>query len=372
LSSSGPTQSRGAESSVGAVNDLSEPYVYFDEVCDAMHAAAQAVGGFTDCFLQVANHTVRLRFAGPALVPHTLPALAHLVVEPTCLPDLTVYLCDGASTGTRMPRPTWSVADQTYRGEVPGCYNEGGFHASYRPWDLVLSLLDAESSRAAFWAADARRMHFSARGAPLRDVLHWWLSHNGGQLAHGAGVGTLGAGVLLTGRGSSGKSTTALACLGAGLFYAGDDHVAVSVEPTPFLHSLYNTAQLDIDGDYTVSDLVPGVKDPGPTTDRKVQLFMQQHCPDKIVSGFPLRAIIWPKVTGRKDTHLRAASGAEMLMALAPATVVALPGAGQEALRLMAELTRRVPGYVLELGTDLSQIPPLITGVISGVVSGLI
>jgi len=369
LSSSGPTQSPAAESSIRASNDLLEPCGYFDEVCDAMHETAQAVGGFTDYFLQVANQTVRLRFAGPGLVPHTLPALAHLIVEPTCLPDLTIYLCDSASTGTRMPPITWNVADQTYRGGVTGCYNEGGFHFSYRPWDLVLSMLDAQSSRAAFWAVDARRMHFSARGAPLRDVLHWWLSHNGGQLVHGAGVGTLSAGVLLTGRGSSGKSTTALGCLGAGLFYAGDDHVAVSIEPTPFLHSLYNTAQLDVDGDFSISDLVPGVKDPGPTPDRKVQLFMQPHCPDRIVSGFPLRAIIWPKVTGRKDTCLRAASGAEILIALAPATIVALPGAGQEALRLMAELTRRVPGYVLELGTDLSQIPPLISGVVSGLIS---
>ena len=148
------------------------------------------------------------------------------------------------------------------------------------------------------------------------------------------------------------------------MYNAGDDHVAVSVEPSPYLHSLYNTAQLDVDGELSFSDLVPGVKDPGPTPDPKVQLFMQQHCPDKIVNGFPLRAIIWPKVTGFRNTHLRAASGAEMLMALAPATVVALPGAGQESLRLMAELTRRVPGYVLELGTDLSQIPSVISGLI--------
>ena len=366
MSSSGLIPSPGAESSVSAANDRPEPLFYFDEICTAIDEAAQAVGGFTDYFLQVAKQTVRLRFAGPGLVPHTLPALAHLIVDPTGLPDLTIYLCEGASTGTRLPPIAWNVADQTYRGEATGRYNEGDFHASYSPWDLVLSMLDAESGRAAFWAADARRLHFSARGTPLRDVLHWWLNHNGGQLVHGAGVGTPSAGVLLTGRGSSGKSTTALGCLGAGLFYAGDDHVAVSLEPTPFLHSLYNTAQLDVDGKFSISDLVPGVKDPGPTPDRKVQLFMQQHCPDRVVRGFPLRAIIWPKVTDHKDTHLRAASGAEVLMALAPTTVLRLPGAGKESLRLMAELTRRVPGYVLELGSDLSQIPPLITSVISG------
>lgn len=365
MSSSGPTQRQGDESGARVVSDSSEPVAYFDELRDAVHEAAQAVGGFADYFLRVANQAIRLRFAGTALAPHTLPALAHLITEPTLVADLTVYLCDSVSTGAKMPPPTWSVADQSYRGEVPGCYNDGRFHTSYHGWAGVLSMLDSEAGEAVFWAADRRKLHFSLRGAPLRDILHWWLNGHGCQLVHGAGVGTRGAGVLLTGRGSSGKSTTALACLGAGLLYAGDDHVAVSVEPSPYLHSLYNTAQLDVDRAYAFSDLVAGIRDPRPSEDAKVQVFVHRHCPDRVVSGFPIRAVIWPQVTGRRDTSLRTASAAEMLLALAPATIIALPGAGQEALGQMAELTRRVPGYVLELGTDLSQIPPVVSGLIS-------
>jgi hypothetical protein len=211
-----------------------------------------------------------------------------------------------------------------------------------------------------FWVADAGSLHFSLRGAPLRDILHWWLVGHGGLLVHGAGVGDPTAGVLLTGRGSSGKSTTALACLGAGLSYAGDDHVAVGIEPSPWLYSLYNTAHLDIGGTFIFSDLVPDIQDPEPSNDLKLELFMHQHRPGALARGFPLVAIVLPRVAHRPGSRLRVASGAEMLIALAPATILSLPGADQGTFERMTRLAQQVPSYVLEAGTDLPQIPPII------------
>jgi len=96
---------------------------------------------------------------------------------------------------------------------------------------------------------------------------------------------------LLTGVGSSGKSTTAMICLDAGLFYAGDDQVAVNSEAIPFLHSLYSSARLDGYGGYTFSELVRGIEDPEPSGDVNPAAFVQRHWPDRIVRGFSLRAI---------------------------------------------------------------------------------
>jgi hypothetical protein len=360
LSGSGPTQLQGNRSDHRGRSVSSEPLAYFAELCDAAGKAAQAVGGYADRFLKLADRIIQLRFAGPALVPHTIPALAHLETEPSLMPDLIVRVCDSASTGVSMPASPWRTAEQTFRGEAPGAYNEGHLHTSSHEWVGVLSMLDGEAGSAVFWAADAGLLHFSMRGAPLRDILHWWLVDHGSLLVHGAGVGDSSAGVLLTGRGSSGKSTTALACLGAGLLYAGDDHVAVGIEPTPWLYSLYNTAHLDIGGSFTFSDLASGIQDPEPSNDFKLQIFIHQHRPDAITTGFPLVAIVLPRVAHRSDSRLRVASGAEMLIALAPATILSLPGAGQGILRRMTRLARQVPSYVLEVGTDLSQIPPII------------
>lgn len=354
-----------AESGTREEEDYAEARAYFSANLRAAHEAAEESGGFIDYFLQLGGHSLRLRFAGPALVPHVLPALAHSVTEAVADPNLTIHLCDSVSSGVAMPAPRWILADQTFRGGVPGCFSRWPYRTSYREWASVLSMLDLASGCGVFWTADARQLHFSMRGAPLRDLLHWWLGDHDCRLVHGAGVGTPEGGVLLTGRGSSGKSTTSLVCLNAGLLYAGDDHVAVSTEPTPSLYSLYNTAQLDVGGKHVFSDLIPIVETPGPSRDAKSSIYIHQHRPDSIIRSFPLRAIVLPRVTGRENTRLRTATAGEVLIALAPATIMALPRSGQAAMEQMAGLVRKVPGYVLELGTDLPQVPKVIWSLLS-------
>lgn len=340
------------------------PVELFQRVYELAHDAARAAGGFVDHSYQIGGHSVRLRFAGLALVPRTVRALAHLATPPVSQPELTVCLWDSRSTGVNGVPLAWGSATPLFRGEVPP-YNDGRFHAAHQSWAGVFSMLDNEQGRAVFWIEDASRLHFSMCGAPLRDILHWWLGHRGVYLVHGAGVGTSAGGVLLTGRGSSGKSSTALACVHSGLLYAGDDHVLVSAEPSPFLHSVYNTAQLDVGGALTFSDLIPSLPETPPTKDPKAQLFLYEHLPSRIAPGFPLRAILLPRVTGSHDTSVRKASPREALLALAPATIYALPEAGQNLLHNLAALIRQLPSYVLSLGTDLAQIPPLVSSLLS-------
>jgi len=342
-----------------------EPLAYFEAVYEAAHKAAHVVGGFVDHFLEIAHHSIQLRFVGPALVPHTLRALAHVRTEPTASPELTVHIWDSASTGTMMPPLTWNAANQLYRGEVRG-YNNERFLTTYNAWADTLSMVDGKLNRAVFWLADAKHVHFSTSWYPLRNILYWWMQGRGVQLVHGAGVGTREAGVLLAGRGSSGKSTAALACINSGLLYAGDDLVLASPKPRPFLYSLYNTALLDVGGRYSFSDVIPGIENPQPLHEAKSRIFLYEHFPERVATGFPLRAIVVPEATGGMDTKLRRASAAQTLMALAPATIYMLPQAGEEALRRMTRLVGSLPNYVLELGTDLCQIPRVISSLLSG------
>src|SRR5207237_110630 len=145
---------------------------------------------------------IRLRFAGPALVPRVMPAFAHLVSEPT--PGrgdvLTVCLWDSASTRTRLP-----------------------------PTTLLPRVEDAPSR----YLYRTGNLSFVFRASAHRSELSF----------HAAAVGNDGRGVLVVGPGRSGKSTTALACLAAGFDYAGDDYVVVSSEP-PHVHSAYCAGKL--------------------------------------------------------------------------------------------------------------------------------
>ena len=77
-----------------------------------------------------------------------------------------------------------------------------------------------------------------------------------------------------------------------------------------------------------------------------------------ISRGFPLRAAVLPRVVGKGPTRARRIGGASLLAALAPSTIFQLPGTGRHTLTRLAGLLRRVPCFELQLGADLSEIPP--------------
>lgn len=230
--------------------------------------------------------------------------------------------------------------------------------------DNVL-MMDSKSALAIFWIRDARQLPYYESGAPLRTLLHWWLSNHGRQFVHAAAVGTAKAGVLLAGKGGSGKSTTVLACLDSPLVYASDDYCLLTTEPAPYVYSLYSSAKLDADNIHRLPHLASAISNADRLDTEKALLFLHEHCPEKIVSGFPVRAILLPRVTGRPGTTLTPASPITALKALAPSTLFQLPGAGHSAFQVMSKFVKQVPCYHLELGTDLAQIPEVILGLLS-------
>jgi hypothetical protein len=102
------------------------------------------------------------------------------------------------------------------------------------------------------------------------------------------------------------------------------------------------------------------------TPDNKLVFFLQQIAPEQLLSGFPLRAVLLPRVTGNRDTRLSAASPAQALLALAPENVLRWPTVGREAFKRLAAVIRRTPRFYLEAGTDLKQIPDAIDTAIRG------
>ena len=107
----------------------------------------------------------------------------------------------------------------------------------------TLCSYDPATRLALYWAQAAEHIPPWEIASPLRAILGWWALENDDLLVHGAAVGWAEDGLLLTAQGGSGKSTTALACLQAGLNYTGDDYVLLSGQ-APDIYSLYNTAKL--------------------------------------------------------------------------------------------------------------------------------
>ncbi|OGW41392.1 MAG: hypothetical protein A2Y97_09455 [Nitrospirae bacterium RBG_13_39_12] len=340
------------------------PAAFFRKVYQTFQYAGQAAGGHVDRYYLIGGHTIRLCFAGPCLIPFITPALEHLATNPCLTPSLTVCLWDSASTGINMLPSPWSADDYLARGEVRG-FNNDRYLFAFHIGSCVLSMLNTEQNIAIYWIRDARQIPFYESGSPLRTILHWFMDNHKLQFVHAASVGTPDGGVLLAGKGGSGKSTTALACISSGLLYTGDDYVLLSKDPAPSVHSLYNTAKLDASYIGRFPALLPAVKNPERLDTEKALIFLHEHYPDKVVKGFRLRAILLPRITGSVETRLRKASPSASLTALAPSTIFSLPGAGQDDFQFLAHFVKQLPSYILELGTNLDRIPDVILDLLS-------
>jgi hypothetical protein len=331
---------------------------FFDAARAAFDSAQSKTATNATRFFRIGGYAIRLHFAGNALAPRLTPALEHLSCAPTT-PDLSIFLWDSASTQTEMTPPPWSHDDYGVHGEIRG-YNCARFRTAFNLGSGVLSALDLEKNEALFWIRNAADLPIYESGAPLLTTLHWWMSANARQLIHAAAIGKKEAGVLLVGKGGSGKSSTALRALNSDLQYAADDYCLLQGGENPFVHSLYSSGKIHSRDAHKFPFLQPALDSSTNLNNEKALFFLHETFGEKISAGFPIRAVLCPTVMDRETTTLRKIPASSSLLALAPSTIFQLPGSGQNNFSFISEIVRRVPGYALELGRDYDNIPRVI------------
>src|SRR5690242_20482082 len=216
----------------------------FFEAAFERATAAEVKRGMVERWFEIAGATLKICFAGGRLVECLVPALAHLEIPPTARTDAVFHVWDSESTGVEMVPPVCPREHFTGRGDIWSMASRR-FKSAFLGADLALALMDVETLTAVFWVRSAGNLPYSAMASPMRSLMHWWMERRGFQLVHGAAIGLNGEGVLITGKGGLGKSTTALACLDAGMQYAADDFLVVEPGPLPRAHSLYSTGKLE-------------------------------------------------------------------------------------------------------------------------------
>jgi hypothetical protein len=225
--------------------------------------------------------------------------------------------------------------------------------------------LDARVNRALFWVPAVKQLPYWEQGSPLLAILHWWVEQHERLLIHAAAVGNRDGAALIVGKSGSGKSTTSLACLSAGLLYLGDDYTIISLHPSPRVHSLYNTAKVDGNHVKSFPHLLPEIYNHEALAREKALLFLSRSYQRQIIRELKVRAILMPRVTGQVHTRLNRTSAAAALTALAPSTIFQLPRAGESNFKFVARFVSKLPCYVLECGTDLSRIPEVVVSSLS-------
>jgi hypothetical protein len=337
--------------------------------------------------VRIAGLAVRLRSPDPTLLSRLARAFAHLAEPAPSTPDLTVDLWDSVTTGAPPP-PTPDIGSET----APGAFfhfEEGslrvahqlGAHGERDGRTLsgeeaptpASSAFDSERNRAWYWVEDAGRIPYWDESAPLRYILDWWLRDNGVHLVHAGAVGTPHGGAILVGKGGSGKSTSTLAALRSELDFAGDDYVGVSLEPSPWVHSLFSTGKLVPEHAERLPFLAPVLTvdpsrnlKPNALGPAKAVVYANEHWPERVTAGFPLRAILVPRVTPeRSEARIVPISRSMALAALAPSTVLQMHVDGRDSLERMRHLAQSAPCFVLEAGSDIPSIPSSIAALLA-------
>jgi hypothetical protein len=128
---------------------------------------------------------------------------------------------------------------------------------------------------------------------------------------------------------------------------------------------LYNSGKLDTDSLARFKYLEPAVINIDHIKIEKALFFAHSLFPQNTTHGFPLKAILIPRVTGKLESWISDISKADALKALAPSSIFQLSGADSATFNNLVTLTRKIPTFRLNLGIDIKNIPNTISKFLS-------
>jgi hypothetical protein len=331
---------------------------------ETLHRAARTSGIKQDHFFAIAGRRVKLTFTSTALAAQLTPALEHVRVEPGAA-DLEVGLWEGADEPAPPLPAAWEQARYFPRGRVPGME-----HPNLRlvvfPGLGSLSLVDLASNRGWYCATEAARVTYWESAAPLRNLLHAWLARRGAFVLHGAAIGTEHGAVLLVGRGGSGKSTTSLLGVTAGMHYLGDDCcLGEMLNGQPFVHAFYSSAKVCNDALPRLNGFHARLGNPNRLPEEKAVFFLAGTHDSQLPQRLPLGAILLPQVTVDRPVRMERVSPGMALAALSPSTMMQLADADQHDLAFHAALVKSVPAFRLSLNGDHAAILDTMKGLLA-------
>lgn len=285
---------------------------------------------------RIADRIVLFRFANRTLMEQIVPPFTHLLspTEESKEATLTVLLWDAVSSGIALPDCPVELEEFADRGVMHGLLGTYG--------DGVFQYFDAQRALAVFFVAD--RVPQWARKCPLLHIFGWWAASQNMLLTHAGVVGKDGKGVLLLGKGGSGKSSTTLAAILSGFSLVSDDYVLLENFTS---HSLYCTSSIEYEDAMKFQQL-SDCKAPKGWKDRKLCLQLMPRFQEQLVSRLKLVAAVALRVSDQQPI-LRPLPKARALLALAPSTLLQATHPDQAALSTMSELLKKLDTYTLNL-----------------------
>lgn len=303
----------------------------------------KAEGRFHARQFGIAGRSVRVFSATQSIAEEFSRSLRHLEVPSSEETDLDIHVWERNSQDSQVIRSIVSDEDVVHGSDLMFQFHH-----------QCLSIYDRANARAYFWINSLAELGDWHRAKPFRSIIHWFLSQHGLSMIHGAVVGTEASSVLITAKGGSGKTTTALTCFLEGMNYLSDDYVAIDCEAR-MAYSLFNSAMLTNDNLVRFPVFGAHVQNPTRAESIKALVYLHQFHPDRLRRQAPLKAILIPRVMHTPRTTIVPTSRVHALMAIAP-TIRSLRNYEQEKLSAAKRLAESVPCFELQLGSDMQDV----------------
>jgi hypothetical protein len=303
----------------------------------------KAEGGFHAKQFCIAGRNVRVFSATAQIAEEFSQSLRHLEIPLTETTDLDIHVWERTSQDSHMISSIASDEEVIHGSDLLFQFHH-----------QCISIYDRGNAQAYFWINSLRQLGDWHRAKPFRSIVHWFLSEHGLSMIHGAVVGTENGSVLITAKGGSGKTTTALTCFLEGMNYLSDDYVAIDCEAR-MAYSLFNSAMLTDDNLLRFPVFRPHVKNPGRSGQIKALVYLHQFRADRLRSQAPLKAVLIPSIVNTERTAIVPTNRMNALMAIVP-TIRSLRNFEQEKLSAAKQLVETVPCHALQLGADMKQV----------------
>lgn len=325
------------------------PVVLYKIACGLIRNLAQKKT-LTREHYQISNQTICLVFSNDAYIPILTRALTHLATAAVPSPDLTIYIADHDAVGTPLSLLSGYESSIQSRGEILALSNDD-IITHYNHHDGALNLIHLREGVAFYWIRSLQHLPWWVAGSPLQRIIGCFMRERHAiELTHAAAVGYPDGGVLLAGKSGSGKSTTTLTCLEAGLSYVSEDYCLIEGTNSPIIHSLYHSSKLEP----KTLQRFPHLSSYAINTQRqpheKALMFQGEINPDRILKKMPLKAIVVLQVA--EQTKLSRCRPLEAALALSVSTLCQLAATYRPTLTYYATLLKIIPSYKLTLGHD--------------------
>lgn len=292
-------------------------------------------------FYRIGSFGVQICFHDLCLNDKLSRAFAHLVCD-RFDSDLTIRLWNCP----KLPPLDWDLIQRSgYRG-----YAKPPFYFHYFECIGALSAVDTERGIAYYIVRDPAILPWWVSASPLQVILHAWFREKGIQLTHSACISNGKKGILLVGKGGSGKSTTVLSCLRENLATLGEDYLLLAPDCA---YSVYQTAKWMPHTRTLFPWYESYIANPDTADEQKALVHYLDLFPSQLISSSSFSKVVSLELAN--TARLQSSDARTSLQSMLLTTVMQLPHSDPWTARFLYERMKPLDHYRLSLGCDLKK-----------------